>query len=289
MAQTLSQIKELLSSHGLFPKHRFGQNFLHDASKMQAILDAAAITPGDLVMEVGPGTGALTTRLLDAGAKVAMVEIDGDLTPILHELVTAHSAQTALLTADILQGKHTINPDAIALLKQLGQGDTATSDATTSDATPPFKLIANLPYHVASPLIANLVADHPAMTGAVVMVQKEVAQRLKAAPGGKDYGALGILVQAMCHVKVVATLPPGCFWPSPSIDSMVVWLERRQTPLTDDPHKLSALLQKLFQQRRKQLGSILGRDRAFPEGIEPNQRPEQLKVEQFVTLADWSG
>lgn len=279
MAQTLSQIKELLSSYGLHPKHRYGQNFLHDASKMLAILDAAAITPGDLVMEVGPGTGALTTRLLEAGAKVAMVEIDGDLVPILEELVAAHPLQAALLQADILEGKHTINPDAITLLEQLGLGTTAKS----------YKLIANLPYHVASPLIANLVADHPAMTGAVVMVQKEVALRLKAKPGGKDYGALGILVQAMCHVKVVATLPPGCFWPAPSIDSMVIWLERRDEPLTDDPHKLSALLQKLFQQRRKQLGSILGRDRAFPEGIEPNQRPEELAVEQFVTLARWLG
>lgn len=286
MAQTLSQIKELLASHGLFPKHRFGQNFLHDASKMQAILDAADITPGDLVMEVGPGTGALTTRLLEAGAKVAMVEIDGDLVPILNELIDAHPQQIALLNDDILQGKHTINPKAIELLEQLGlQQGGLCEDATISS----YKLIANLPYHVASPLIANLVADHPAMTGAVVMVQKEVALRLKAPPGGKDYGALGILVQAMCHVKVVATLPPGCFWPPPSIDSMVIWLERREEPLTDDPHLLSALLQKVFQQRRKQLGKILGRDRAFPEGIDPSQRPEQLTVEQFVTLSRWFG
>ncbi len=283
MVQTLSQIKALLDAHGLRPKHRFGQNFLHDAQKMEAILRDAAIQPGDLVLEVGPGTGALTTRLLAAGANVAMVEIDTDLAPILttichdHPGDPGHPGQAELLMGDILQGKHAINPDAIALLERMGLG--------TKHAS--FKLIANLPYHVASPLIANLVIDHPRMAGAVVMVQKEVAQRLMAKPGGKDYGQLGIIVQVMCHVKGVATLPPGCFWPPPSIDSMVVALTRREQPLTDQPHALSALLQKLFQQRRKQLGSILGRDRAFPDGISPQQRPEQLTLEQFIALARW--
>jgi len=277
MVQTLSQIKALLDAHGLRPKHRFGQNFLHDARKMEAIIESANINAGDLVLEVGPGTGALTTRLLAAGAKVAMVEIDTDLAPILQMVCGEHAGQASLLLDDILEGKHAINPKAIALLEQMGLG-------TTHDS---FKLIANLPYHVASPLLVNLVVDHPRMSGAVVMVQKEVAQRLMAKPGGKDYGQLGIIIQMLCHVEGVSTLPPGCFWPPPSIDSMVVSLTRRQQPLVEDAHRMSELLQKLFQQRRKQLGSILGRDRAFPEGISPQQRPEQLTLEQFVELARW--
>ena len=171
----------------------------------------------------------------------------------------------------MLNGKHAINATVIEALS----------------TKPQFKLIANLPYHVASPLIANLVIDHPDMSLAIVMVQKEVADRLAAPPGGKDYGPLGIMVQAMCHVQRIDRLPPGCFWPPPGIESAVVRITRRGTPLTDDPKALSALLQKLFTQRRKQLGTILGRDRTLPEGIEPTQRPEQLSVEQLMRLSGW--
>ncbi len=123
------------------------------------------------------------------------------------------------------------------------------------------------------------------MSDAVVMIQKEVADRLAAAPGGKEYGPLGILIQAMAEVRVVGTLAPGCFWPPPSIASAVVHLRRRAVPLTDDPAALSAVLQRLFTKRRKQLGSILGRDVALPDGIDPDARPESLSVEQLVGLA----
>jgi 16S rRNA (adenine1518-N6/adenine1519-N6)-dimethyltransferase len=145
-------------------------------------------------------------------------------------------------------------------------------------------LVANLPYNVASPLIANLLVDHPAMHLAIVMVQREVAQRLWAGPGGKDYGPLGVLVQALCQVQKVALLTPGCFWPQPKVDSAVLCLRRRERPLTDDPHALSALLQRLFSKRRKQLGAILGREAVFPPGIDPAARPEQLSVEQIISL-----
>lgn len=290
MPQTLSQIRDLLTSHGLSPKHRFGQNFLHDANKMKAIMAAAEIGAGDLVLEVGPGTGTLTTELLEAGAKVGMVEIDSDLRPILELLLARFPRQAALVVDDILQGKHQVNPRAMAMLESLGLAGAA--GASSSGEQPgghlsSFKLIANLPYHVASPLLVNMAADEPRMSMAVVMVQKEVALRLKAGPGGKDYGALGIMVQAMCEVDVVATLGPGCFWPPPSVDSMVVRLRRRAQPLTTKPRAFSALLQTLFRKRRKQLGSILGRGRDFPSGIGSTMRPEELVVEQFVELLDW--
>lgn len=268
MAQTLGDIKSLLTAHGLRPKHRFGQNFLHDANQMRRILEAADVRPGELVLEVGPGTGALSERLLEAGAAVVAVEVDADLEPILRDRTAAFGDRFTLLVADVLAGKHELNPDLARLL-----------------GGRPFKLIANLPYNVASPLLVNLAVDFPGMTLAIVMVQREVADRLAAKPGGKDYGPLSVIVQTLCEVQRVATLAPGCFWPPPDVHSAVVKLTRRAQPLTDDPKALSALLHTLFSKRRKQLGTILGRDRAFPAGIAADARPEQLSVEQLVALS----
>jgi 16S rRNA (adenine1518-N6/adenine1519-N6)-dimethyltransferase len=272
MAQTLGDIKALLDAFGLRPKHRFGQNFLHDANQMQRIMDAAEIKPGDLVLEVGPGTGALSVRLLDSGARLVAVEIDRDLEPILESQFEPYPGRARLIVGDALDGKHAINP--------------AISDALGDE---PFKLIANLPYNIASPLLINLVVDHPRMSPAVVLIQREVAQRIAAPPGGKEYGPLTVMIQAMCRVEKIATLKPGCFWPAPKIDSMVIRLSRRDVPLADDPHALSRLAQLLFGKRRKQLGSILGREVALPPGIDANSRPEQLSVEQLVELSRHPG
>jgi 16S rRNA (adenine1518-N6/adenine1519-N6)-dimethyltransferase len=269
MAQTLNDIKRLLADHGLRPKKKFGQNFLHDANHMQKILDAAQLAPGDVVLEVGPGTGALTERLGEAGARVVAVEIDRDMQPILESRLGGNDAFT-LHVGDALDGKHAINAEVLGLLS----GQAAT-----------FKLIANLPYNIASPLMANLAVDHLEMTGAVVMIQKEVADRLLASPGTKAYGPLGVLIQALFEVERVGVLKPGCFYPPPSIDSAVVALHRRATPMCADAKALGALLHTLFSKRRKQLGSILGRDAILPEGVEPNMRPERLTVEQLCELA----
>ncbi len=267
--QTLTQIKSLLAAYGLRPKHRFGQNFLHDANKIRQILAAADIHPDDRVLEVGPGTGTLSLALLEAGARLVAVELDRDLEPVLRSQFQPHADRATLLIADVLASKGRINPEVTAAL---GEG--------------PFKLIANLPYNIASPLMVNLAVDHPNMQRAVVMIQREVGERLTARPGSRDYGPLGILVQAMCHVDEVATLPPSCFWPQPKVDSVVVRLVRRDEPLTAHPDRLAELLQRLFQKRRKQLGTILGRDTSWPPDIDPSQRPEQLSVEQLIALAD---
>lgn len=270
MAQTLTQIKTLLATHGLRPQHRHGQNFLHDANHLRGILAAAKVTPGELVLEVGPGTGTLSEELLAAGARLIAVEIDRHLAPILHErLIAPFPDRARLIIGDVLEGKHAINPELVEALARESS----------------FKLIANLPYHVASPLLANMIVGYPAMSLAVVMIQREVAQRLAAPPGGKEYGPLGVLVQAMGHVETVAVLSPSCFWPQPDVESAVVRWTRRDVPLTDDPPRLAALLHTLFSKRRKQLGSILGRDTALPPGVEPSQRPEQLTVEQLVALS----
>lgn len=300
MAQTLNDIKRLLADHGLRPKKKFGQNFLHDGNHMAKILDAAQLMPGDVVLEVGPGTGALTERLVDAGARVVAVEIDRDMQPILEmrlaEKITLH-------IGDALDGKHAINAEVLSLLhtpRPTGEGpgvrgqvqrsetqdDLFSNIRSSTDPSPlPFKLIANLPYNIASPLLANLAIDHLDMTDAVVMIQKEVADRLIAKPGGKDYGPLGVLIQALFEVERVCVLKPGCFYPPPSIDSAVVALHRRAVPKCEDAKALGALLHQLFSKRRKQLGSILGRDAVLPAGVELTYRPEQLSVEQLCELA----
>jgi 16S rRNA (adenine1518-N6/adenine1519-N6)-dimethyltransferase len=272
MAQTLTDIKNLLAGHGLHPKKRFGQNFLHDGNHMRRIMDAADLGDGGLVLEVGPGTGALSERLLEAGAELVAVEIDRDMEPILLDRLSSFGERFRLHIGDVLESKHVLDPAVVALL-----------------GGRPFKMVANLPYNIASPLLVNLAVDHTAMSAAVVMIQREVAERMIAKPGGKDYGPLSVILQAMCEVDVVGTLSPECFWPRPKVASAVVRLVRRACPLTDNPAALSGLLQKLFQKRRKQLGAILGRDRALPEGINPDARPESLCVEQFIELARWSG
>ena len=298
LVQSLRDIRALLETRGLHPRHALGQNFLHDQNHMRRIVEAGGIEPGDLVLEVGAGTGSLTESLLEAGARVVAVEIDESLAPILRDRLSPFGEQVRLFIGDVLSGKHTINADVLALLDEVGRRpcDPSPADQTwqtghaqppaTSHQPPPFKLIANLPYQIASPLLANLVMDVPSMKLAVVMVQREVADRLTAGPGHKQFGQLGVLVQALSHVERLANLPPSCFWPQPKVGSAVVRLRRREQPLTDDPHRLSALLHKLFSQRRKQLGRILGRDTPLPEGIEPTARPEQLSVAQLVALGE---
>jgi len=289
MVQTLSEIKQLLVDRGMRPRHRFGQNFLVDHNKLEQIVEAADVSADDLILEVGPGTGTLTERLLEAGAHVVAVEVDRDLCDVLRHRLGDHERLT-LIEGDVLAGKHALNPavvDAIAAGDNRGAAEPRREEwkRELEEEPPEFKLIANLPYNIASPLLAILAADYPTMFAAIVMIQREVAERITAAPGGKAYGSLGVLIQAMCRVERIMTLPPGCFWPRPKIDSAVIRLTRRETPLTDDPAGLAALLQRLFTKRRKQIGSILGRETALPDGVDPKMRPEQLSVEQLVDLA----
>lgn len=311
MGQSLSEIRALLDAFGLRPKKRFGQNFLHDANHLDRILAATDVREGERVLEVGPGTGALSVRLLAAGARLVAVEVDRDLEPVLHQVFEPFGERATLLIADVLSGKHALNPAVLDAMRGWdGSGG-------------PFKLVANLPYNVASPLLANLaLADagspdgtkNAGVTGSrglvmalgIVMVQKEVADRLLASPGGKDYGPLGIVIQAAYEVELVSTLGPGCFWPAPKVASAVVRLTRRAVPACGDWAPLpsfAAFVGRLFSRRRKQLGGILrqwapGQEALgpleqrdwqddLPAGIRPQQRPETLSMEQLVALWRW--
>ncbi len=284
MPQTLTQIKTSLSAFGLRPKHRLGQNFLHDHNKLRAVVQAADIQPGQTVLEVGAGTGTLSELLLEAGANLVAVEVDRDLEALLQQRLSVYSPRATLLIADALAGKHQLNP----LVTQAVRGMINNATEHTPHTPPSFKLVANLPYNIASPLLANLAtqgADGVAMSDAVVMVQREVADRLCAAPGGKAYGPLGILLQAICHVETVATVSAECFWPKPKVGSAVVRLKRRTPPMTDNTDALRHTLQRLFSQRRKKISTTLGRDQKLPEGVDPSDRPQRLSVEQLVAIS----
>ncbi len=263
--QTLSDIRALLAERGLRPKHRFGQNFLHDKNQIARLVRAAAVQPGDVVLEVGPGTGTLTEALLEAGAVVIACEIDRDLAALLRD---RFDHRITLIEGDCLAGKHTLNTAIIAAI-----------------AERPFKLIANLPYQAASPLMMNLAVHHARICrGQFITIQKEVADRLLAQPGSKQYGPLGIVLQVTSHIERLATLSPGCFWPAPKVTSAMIAITPRVESLVDDLTRFSAFIGHLFHARRKQLGAILRTATHWPDDIPPTARPEQLTLTQLITL-----
>jgi 16S rRNA (adenine1518-N6/adenine1519-N6)-dimethyltransferase len=284
--QTLTQIKELLAARGLSPRKALGQNFLIERALIERLCDASGIprlagapapnhTPR-VVLEVGPGTGTLTEELLARGSHVVACELDAGLAALLRER-HADNPRFTLVEGDCLATGRRLNADVISTI------DAATARAGVGpDAS--FALVANLPYQAATPLMLNLLIEHPRCEVMGVTIQREVGQRLAAHPHTKDYGLLGIVAQAMAHIEQIATLGPACFWPRPEVTSVMMLLRRRATPLTNDPAGLAKFGQGLFSKRRKQLGSVLGRAVDWPEGVDATMRPEALSVAQFVAL-----
>ncbi len=262
--QTLTQIKEMLASRGLSPRHALGQNFLIDHNLIRKLVDASGVRAGDLVLEVGPGTGALTEELLARGCEVIACELDRGLAALLRE----RYPDLRLVEGDCLKSKKHL---ALPVVEALGRRS--------------FRLVANLPYNAASPLLLALLMEHPECTGMYVTIQREVADRLLAKPGSEDYGALGVVAQAMAQAARIAVLSPECFWPRPEVTSAMVSLVCRSQPLTDDPRRLAEFCTRVFSKRRKQLGGVLGRETPWPAGVGPTQRAEELSVEQLIALS----
>ncbi len=282
--QTISEIRALLDARGLRPKRRLGQNFLYDKNQLAKLVAAAEVKAGDVVLEVGPGTGTLTEALLEAGAEVIACEIDNDLADLIEDrLGPPDASRFTLIRGDCLGKSRTLNPDIIEAI-----------------AGRKFKLIANLPYQIASPLMVALLVDHPNCLAQFITIQKEVADRLLATPSTKAYGPLTIITRAVAEVKKIAILKPTCFWPPPKVDSAMVALspspfgrgargeglpnEGCTLSTPDSRRAFTRFITKLFTKRRKQLGTIFGRDRTFPEGVTPDMRPEVLTISQHIAL-----
>jgi 16S rRNA (adenine1518-N6/adenine1519-N6)-dimethyltransferase len=286
--QTLSYLSDLFQRHGLRPKNKLGQNFLIDLNLLDVLLRAAEVTEQDLAVEVGAGTGSLTTRLAEHAGAVFSVEID----PAFYHLARQNLGDrphVRLVNADILKNKNQLNPHVLEQLDELRR----------QYPLPRVKLIANLPYAVATPVIGNALLLDWQFERMVVTLQWEIAERLWAKPGTKDYGALAILVQSVADVQLVRRLPPAVFWPRPQVASAIVLIRpnperRRRAP---EAHKLRTFLRDLYAHRRKNLrGALIAmpgpRDKEAVDaklaelGLDGTVRAETLGVEEHWRLAE---
>ncbi len=291
--QTQSYLQGLFAQRGIAPRRQFGQNFLIDLNIHDLIMKSAELTPDDVVLEVGPGAGALTALMATQAAAVVAVDIDPAMVGLARE-ATAGMRNVRVLQADALSGKHTLNPEVL---------DNVRSGLAVAPSRR-FKLVANLPYNVATPIIINLLV-HPELCPAllVVTIQAELAERLRADPGTEAYGALSVLAQALTDVSLVRMLPPTVFWPRPQVDSAVVRLcpnPSKRAAIGNLPW-FHAVVRQVFLHRRKNLRHAvhsLARERwTKPEadalledlGIPGNVRAEALNVEEFLALAQSVG
>ncbi len=285
--QTLSYIKGLLASRRLTPKNKMGQNFLIDLNLLDVILKTAELTKEDCVLEVGTGTGSLTAKMADQAGGVFTVELEYELYDLARNLLCAWQ-NVRQLHGDALAGKNVVNPDLYAGWDKLA------ADLNL----PRRKLVANLPYAIATPLIGNLLISDVVIERMVVMVQWELAERMVAVPGTKDYGSLAVLVQALADASIVRKIAPTNFWPQPAVDSAVVLIQPRpeKRAAAGDVKKLRAFLRDLYTQRRKHLRQALvgwprgRRDKADVDarlaklGIDGSVRAETLGVAEHLRL-----
>ena len=259
---------------------KFGQNFLIDGHVLDKIIAAAEVTKEDCVVEIGPGIGTLTQYLAEAARNVIAIEIDKMLIPILQETL-ADSDNVTVINQDVLK------TDLWELVREHNEGR-------------PVKVVANLPYYITTPIIMNLFESRLPVSSVTVMVQKEVAQRMQAGPGTKDYGALSLAVQYFAVPYIAANVPPNCFMPRPRVGSAVIRLTRHEKPPVEvaDEQAMFQIIRASFNQRRKTLVNSLHNSpqisktkeeilRALEQmGLSQTVRGEALALEQFAALTD---
>lgn len=259
---------------------KFGQNFLIDEHVIHKIINGAQVTKDDFVLEIGPGIGTMTQYLAEAAREVAAVEIDKKLIPILGETLSEYDNVT-IINEDILK----VDIGALALERNAGK---------------PIKVVANLPYYITTPIIMGLFESHVPIDNITVMVQKEVADRMKVGPGSKDYGALSLAVQYYAKPYLVANVPANCFIPRPNVDSAVIRLTRHESPAVEVENEalMFNMIRASFNQRRKTLQNGLKNSGLFPvskeeiievikeAGLPETVRGEALTLEQFARLSN---
>ena len=274
---------EIIQKYEFMFQKKFGQNFLIDAHVLEKIISAAGITKDDCVLEIGPGIGTMTQYLAENAGHVVAVEIDRNLIPILKETLADYDNVT-VINEDILR------VDIKALAEEYNGGK-------------PIKVVANLPYYITTPIIMGLFESGVPIDNITVMVQKEVADRMKEGPVSKDYGALSLAVQYYAEPEIVANVPPNCFIPRPNVGSAVIRLTRhKEMPVeVKDPALMFKIIRASFNQRRKTLQNGLGNAPELPYtkeqiaaaiaemGLTPTIRGEALSLAQFAQLSDILG
>jgi len=286
--QSKSHIYELLTSAGVRPNKRFGQHFLIDLNLMRLLIDTADIQKDDIVLEVGCGTGSLTEAIIEKAGFCVAVDVDPILADIARVQLSGKS-NVEIITADVLENKFTINPVVIEALNRARLSHNGR-----------FLLVGNLPYAAATPLMLNLITGPVVVDEMFVTVQKEVAERMLAHPGSKDYGILSILLSATGDIKHIRTLKPSVFWPQPQVDSAMISFKRNAEKINQIKNIgiFGAVASGLLQHRRKMLKSCcklmkleLVKIENWPEifdrcGIDSTLRPDQLDPQQFVAIAN---
>jgi 16S rRNA (adenine1518-N6/adenine1519-N6)-dimethyltransferase len=271
-----AEIRELAKRLNVTPTKALGQNFVHDPNTVRRIVRAAALDPADVVVEVGPGLGSLTLALLPAAAHVHAVEID----PVLAGQLPATVEERAPEVRDRLT---VLNRDALKVTATEFDGPAA-----------PSALVANLPYNVAVPVVLHLLANLPSLRHGLVMVQKEVADRLTAGPGSRVYGVPSAKLGWYARAATAGRVPPSVFWPVPNVDSGLVAFTRRQPPTGADRAATFTVVDAAFAQRRKTLRGALAGWAGSPDqaatvlaaaGVDPGARGESLTIEQFAAIA----
>lgn len=286
--QTLTYLHRLFEGYGLEPKSKLGQNFLIDLNLVDLIVRTAELDRTDAVLEVGTGTGSLTARLADVAGTVVTIEIDRSLQPVAKEVVGARPNVTFVF-GDCLAKKNELNPDML----------TAWDGAAKSAGSARRKLVANLPYVIATPLISNLLIAGTDLERMVVMVQWEIAERMRAVPNTKDYNALSVLVQSVADVEVVRKVGPKNFHPQPKVDSAIVLIRPNaaKRAKVGDVTRFRVFLRDLYVHRRKNLRqALIGWPSGHREkkdvdaklaelGIDGTVRSEALDLEQHLRLS----
>ncbi len=270
----------VLQKYGFIFQKKFGQNFLIDTHVLEKIIRCAEITKEDFVLEIGPGIGTMTQYLACAAKKVAAIEIDRTLIPILEDTLDGYDNVT-VINDDVLK------VDIAELARRENDGK-------------PIKVVANLPYYITTPIIMGLFESQVPLQSITVMIQKEVAQRMQALPGTKDYGALSLAVQYYAKPYLAANVPPNCFMPRPKVGSAVIRLERYENPpvQVQDERLMFRIIRASFNQRRKTLVNGLknSADLDFSRedveaalqslGLPANVRGEALTLQEFAALSD---
>jgi 16S rRNA (adenine1518-N6/adenine1519-N6)-dimethyltransferase len=269
-----AEIRELSERLGVRPTKQLGQNFVHDPNTVRRIVKAADLTPDDVVIEVGPGLGSLTIGLAQSAAHLYAVEIDPTLAGALADTVGERAPEAK-------KNLTVLNRDALKV--------------TAADfAEPPTALVANLPYNVAVPVVLTLLAELPSLRHGLVMVQKEVADRLVAGPGSKIYGVPSVKLAWYATARNAGKVPPNVFWPVPNVDSGLVSFTCRDVPKEVDRRAVFAVIDAAFAQRRKTLRAALAGWAGSPAaaeavltraGVASGARGESLTMEEFVAIA----